>query len=722
MSGRIQNGGYDYVDNDSDPSDKHYHGTHVAGTIVDCTPGLNVKVLPVRVLNAEGKGSSFNVGNGIKYAADHGAKVINLSLGGTHSIYKDENIEYAINKGVIVVVAAGNDNRDTEYHCPAHLKEAIVVAAVDENDRKASFSNFGDSVDVAAPGVGIISCVPGGSYQSLNGTSMAAPHVSAVAAMFKLKQPSMTPAQVETMIKENVRDLGSSGWDRYYGSGILDLTNIVEVQPTGVTLDQSNISLKAGGIVTLTATVVPGNATNKKVEWKSSAPTVAEVDGSGKVTAKAAGEADITVTTVNGKTAVCHVTVEERVIEAESVTLDKAEEWLEEGKSITLKATVQPENTTDKKVEWKSSAPAVAEVDGSGKVTAKAPGEADITVTTVNGKTAVCHVTVEPKPVEVESISIESIGYPAYVGSTFDLTAVITPDNAMDKTVTWEIDDPSVAKVEAMDDSKADGAGGVKVTPLQDGKKAVITATAANGRKAAFKFVSLCPPIPESDLEDRPIDGYGPGGILGEPFVPVEQITLDKENENMEIGDHITITATIAPENSSLKSIRWRSSEPDVVGVDNNGVVTAKAPGEAVITATVLGFSPSDDKKAECRVTVEPVVRGAEGQLSIVSKGYPTYVLGSFYLIAIAPDTGEHDALTWESSDSDIVKIEREDPQDGQYGQVKVTLMYVGKATITVKTATGKTEVFEVDSKLPSTLTPPIQTVIPPNPGDFGDD
>ncbi len=393
LSGRIQNGGFDYVDNDSDPSDKHYHGTHVAGTIVDCTPGLNVKILPVRVLNAEGRGSSFNVGNGIKYAADHGAKVINLSLGGSHSNYKDENIEYAINKGVIVVVAAGNENDNTSYSCPAHLNKAIVVAAVDENDRRASFSNYGDSVDIAAPGVGIISCVPGGSYRSLNGTSMATPHVAAVAAMFKLKYPSMTPSQVETMVKENARDLGSTGWDKYYGYGIPNLSDIVSVEPTGITLDQSNVSIKIGGTVTLTATVTPSNATDKTVTWSSNKTSVAKVNN-GKVTGGSAGTATITATTSNGKTATCTVDVTPTVVEPTGITLDQSNVSIKIGGTVTLTATVTPGNATDKTVTWSSDKTSVATVN-NGKITGVSEGMATITARTSNGKTASCSVKIE---------------------------------------------------------------------------------------------------------------------------------------------------------------------------------------------------------------------------------------------------------------------------------------------------------------------------------------
>ena len=298
LSGRIASGGYDLVDGDSTANDAHGHGTHVAGTVVDCTPGLKVKILPVRVLDADGRGTSGNVANGIRYAVRQGAKVINLSLGGGTSNYIDEAIRYAVNQGVTVVCAAGNENSQTRYYSPAHMSEAIVVAACDSNGQRAYFSNYGNSVDLIAPGVEIISCVPGGSYQRMNGTSMASPHVAGLAAMVKLLYPSYTPSQVETFLKKYTTDLGSTGTDIYYGSGRPNMKKALDV------LDQKgSISLKtnatSGSSITLTATTVPAG---RSVTWSTSNSTVATVNN-GVVTAKSAGTAKITAKmTYNGKT------------------------------------------------------------------------------------------------------------------------------------------------------------------------------------------------------------------------------------------------------------------------------------------------------------------------------------------------------------------------------------------------------------------------------------
>lgn len=269
---RLLNTGYDLVDNDPDPSDKHYHGTHVAGTVVDCTPELNINIMPVRVLNEYGSGSNLNVGNGIRYAAENGADVINLSLGGYGcSEYINDSIEYAVEVGTTVVVAAGNDNDNTEYYCPAHIDNCIVVSACDSGNNKAYFSNYGDSVDVTAPGVDILSCIPGEGFDYLDGTSMAAPHISAAAAMIKYADPQATPAEIEQKLKEISLDLGDTGKDIYYGYGLPKLSNLIEDNPSTAPsieytyLDDGTIEITKWTDVTSGTVTVPETFNGTKI-------------------------------------------------------------------------------------------------------------------------------------------------------------------------------------------------------------------------------------------------------------------------------------------------------------------------------------------------------------------------------------------------------------------------------------------------------------------------
>ena len=169
----------------------------------------------------------------------------------------------------------------------------------------------------------------------------------------------------------------------------------------GIELNRNSLTMTKGESTTFIAAISPFNATNREVTWTSSNPNVAVVDSNGKVTAKAAGTATITVTAKDGgKTATCKVTVTEPVISVSSVSLNKTTTNLEKGNSVTLTAAVSPSNATNKAVAWTSSNTNIAAVDANGKVTAKAAGTATITVETVDGKkTATCKVTVtEPKP------------------------------------------------------------------------------------------------------------------------------------------------------------------------------------------------------------------------------------------------------------------------------------------------------------------------------------
>lgn len=242
LHGRVLSNGFDYVNNDDNPADDNGHGTHVAGTVADCTQGLNVKILPVKVLGSNNIGYSSNIANGIRYAVDHGASVINYSISGPidkDDSYIDDAINYALSKGVTFVAAAGNEKMNTSVRCPAHRSDIIVTSAINPNlticEWEEKGPNYGNTIDVAAPGELIQSCCPAAfsSYmiRPMSGTSMAAPHVSAVAAMLKILYPTASPAQIENIIKYNAMDLGDPGYDPIYGYGMPLLSNLITNLP-----------------------------------------------------------------------------------------------------------------------------------------------------------------------------------------------------------------------------------------------------------------------------------------------------------------------------------------------------------------------------------------------------------------------------------------------------------------------------------------------------------
>ncbi|TCP69398.1 S8 family serine peptidase [Baia soyae] len=223
LAGKLVSGGHDFVDNDDNADDGQGHGTHVAGTIAATTnngigvAGVapDVKILPVRVLDSNGSGTYEWVANGITYAADNGAKVINMSLGGSGgSQALEDAVNYAWGKGVVIMAAAGN-TPSTAPNYPAYYANCIAVAATDSNDAKASFSTYGDWVDVAAPGVDIISTKMGGGYVKYSGTSMATPHAAGVAALVASQGKNHT--EVREILEATADKIAGTGPNWKYG-------------------------------------------------------------------------------------------------------------------------------------------------------------------------------------------------------------------------------------------------------------------------------------------------------------------------------------------------------------------------------------------------------------------------------------------------------------------------------------------------------------------------
>jgi len=195
-------GGFDAIDGDNDPADGHGHGTHVAGTVGGAEYGVakGVDIVGVRVLDDSGSGTTAQVAAGIDWVAQNasGPSVANMSLGGPVDDVLDAATQGAIDAGITFAVAAGNSSADASGFSPARVEAAITVAASDDADAQAYFSNFGSLVDVYAPGVDITSSWNDGGTDTISGTSMASPHVAGAAALYLEANPDATPADVAT--------------------------------------------------------------------------------------------------------------------------------------------------------------------------------------------------------------------------------------------------------------------------------------------------------------------------------------------------------------------------------------------------------------------------------------------------------------------------------------------------------------------------------------------
>ncbi|MES2970883.1 MAG: S8 family serine peptidase [Patescibacteria group bacterium] len=334
--------GWDWFNSDNDPMDDHGHGTHTVGTIAATgnnnagVVGVNwtSKIMALKFLSAGGSGTDSGGIQALVYAADNGAKVSSNSWGGAgSSAALDDAIAYEHDRGMVIIAAAGNNNGDALDFTPSSADQAITVAASSPTDTKASFSNWGDKVDVAAPGVSTLSLkaatspmcsgasVVGGSYCLASGTSMATPHVAGLAALLLAKNPALTNEQLRQIIRTQANDLGAAGKDRDFGYGRINAANAMSAAMTPpltpiITSPRSR-ALLTGQAVAITGSANGPNFANYKVEigagrapasWTTLTTATAPVTNAALATLNTTTFSDgtyiirVTATDTNGKT------------------------------------------------------------------------------------------------------------------------------------------------------------------------------------------------------------------------------------------------------------------------------------------------------------------------------------------------------------------------------------------------------------------------------------
>ena len=240
LAGRVLSNGYDFVANTTATSDPNGHGTAVAGVIApNANNNLGVAgvtwanpILPVRVLDANGTGSYSAIAQGITYAANQGARIINLSFGGSaNSQTLQDAINYAWSKQCIVVASAGNNGNSVPVY-PAACSNVVSVAATNASDAHPSWSNYGSFIDLCAPGDNILTLSGSNGYGSWSGTSFSAPVTSGILALMASANPSLTNAQLVNLLLNNCDDLGTPGPDIYYGNGRVNALRAVTAAKT----------------------------------------------------------------------------------------------------------------------------------------------------------------------------------------------------------------------------------------------------------------------------------------------------------------------------------------------------------------------------------------------------------------------------------------------------------------------------------------------------------
>jgi thermitase len=229
--------GYNVLADNDLPEDDNGHGTHVAGIIASETnnregvAGITWfnHIMPIKALNSEGYGSSFDVAKGIIWAVDHGARIINLSLGNYQpSELLQEAVRYAYDRGAVIIAASGNDNSSQPSY-PAAYHEVLSVGAINPDGSRAEFSNYGAYLDVVAPGTGIPSTFVHHRYAALSGTSMAAPHVTALAGLILSLNPELSNIEVMNIINRSTVDLGTPGNDPFFGNGLINIYKAMQL-------------------------------------------------------------------------------------------------------------------------------------------------------------------------------------------------------------------------------------------------------------------------------------------------------------------------------------------------------------------------------------------------------------------------------------------------------------------------------------------------------------
>jgi thermitase len=285
--------GYNAQLNNANTNDFHGHGTHCAGIAAAQTANgvgiagvagtAPVQMMPVKVLNDQGFGTMSDVARGITWAADNGAHVLSLSLGGTAGTQQlADAVNYAWNRGCLVVAAAGNNGSNAPFY-PAFYENALAVAASDPDDRLTNFSQYGAWVDIAAPGSNILSTLPSNAYEAWSGTSMACPHVAGAAALIWSCAPNLTNQQLRLALENNA-DPVQPYWFGGIGDGkgrlnlhrALQAALQMENTPTVSQLTLSPTSVTAGGAARGTVVLSrPAGAGGAVVELRSSNPSLA---------------------------------------------------------------------------------------------------------------------------------------------------------------------------------------------------------------------------------------------------------------------------------------------------------------------------------------------------------------------------------------------------------------------------------------------------------------
>ena len=492
-----------------------------------------------------------------------------------------------------------------------------------------------------------------------------------------------------------------------------------DVAVSSLTIDKNALDLLVNETFQLTATVSPSDATDKTVSWATSNAAIASVSDKGLVTAISEGEATITAS-AGGKSAVCKVAVTKSTIPVTGITLNESVLDLTESETFQLTATVSPSDATDKTVSWATSNAAIASVSDKGLVTAISEGEATIAAS-IGNIFAVCKVTVTKTTIPVTGITLNKSSLELTESETFQLTAMVSPSDATDKTVSWATSNAAIASVSdkglvtAISEGEATIAASIgnifavcKVTVT----KTTIPVTGITLNKSSLELTEsetfqLTATITPSDATDKTVSwttsNAAIASVSGEGLVtaisegeatitasaggksavcqvtvsaatiPVSSVTLNKTTLSIVETDSFQLIATVKPDNATNQDVAWSSAQPQIASVSDSGLVTGVSTGSTVITARV------GDKSAVCTVTVTNLVIPPTS-ISLDQTEVEIAVGKAFTLTAtVLPENTTNSMVSWSSSNKSVATVD----QSG-----KVTAIKAGNVTITAKVGT----------------------------------
>ena len=651
---------------DTDYSEWDTHGSNVAGCAAAALNGKGtVGIAPnAQILMCKIDFYDESINEAIKYATDQGCDVINMSLGG----YDDDDypsgeshwagaktgnadaIAYAIEHGVIVVAAAGNE-KSSAYSYPACNDGVIGVGALAKNSTTtaASFSNYNKTtdtkngnhnVDVMAPGVvyapGLDESELGNSkndypklgYSETQGTSFASPIVAGAAALWKQKYHG-TPAQFEEHLYDRAVNMNNF---TKFGNGRLDVYKLLDIENEGIELSTTSLTLNTKS-ADQTVTATSNDSTIKS--WSSSNTSVVSVSGAtgsksstATVHVVGAGTTQITVTDNNNNTAKISVTVSQYIsVTGINTTLANNAE-IKQGKSANIGASVTPSNASEQGITYTSNNPSIATVDSTGKITGIAIGQTSITMNASDNVSKTLNIKVIENTSEEYSIIFKDNG-----GSSDGTQAKSALNDIVDSS------DITISSCSANKIYQAQDGRGIKFSTSNVNGSLTLTlseslnidqvivnaAKYSNDASTLSVNDSTSQDISDNDFNDYTFNInestsslsleavkriYVKGLTIitsggGSSTVSVESVNVSPTSLSLNVGEHSSLTATVLPTNATNKSVTWSSSNNSIASV-TNGTVTANSVGTATITVTTV----DGGKTANCTVTVTlaPVV------------------------------------------------------------------------------------------------------------------